>query len=848
MRTRFTQLFFMVALFLCLNAVSFATVYTSTTSGNWSTMTWSPAGSPGATDDVIIANGTIVTIDTSFTVANLTVGQGISGTLTFNQVNWHAVTVTGNVAIAAGGTFQVPTPSTNVVTGDISLSSPTILNVSNVGVISTGMGIVGTGIPTGATVTSVTPPSTITISLIATATIVGDSLTVGAVLSHTLAIGGNLTNNGTFDMAQTSSLQNCTVTFNSSSASDQNITGTTPILTRFRNVSISRGAQANKVVCNINVTGAGGFFTTTYTGTWEQTAGTFSVTSGNVNIGLLTPTPNNACTFNIIGTASAKILTSLNIFGTFLVNTSGTIEVGSGIDKLDLTAKFTAPTHVTATFTAGLIKVYGKLVTVGDNDVKFQGADFIVDPKAFATNDYAFRHTGGALAYPFYFTAGSITILNPNPFAAANPELAIAGSGAGTANISGSALFVLGNGGSTIPGLSTGFKINLSASTLLNHLTINTGSVGVTLATNVKIKGTLTLTSGIVTSATATLLTLNATSSLSGGNASSYVKGPLTWTVATTAQKVLEFPIGKGTAYRPLTLTVTQNYDTSTTYTAEQFEAAPPALSLPGSLTGVSSVRYFNINKSGTSVAKSTLKMSYSTDDGITDPTKCRVARGGTTAWIDLGGQGTAPTTGTLTSTADYTGFGNFVIGSGSTLYFTGMIEGFNNGGVMTPDTVTVELRSSGSPYALVESQKTLLNSTGYSAIPYTSVLASTPYWIVVKHRNSVETWSAATNSFAAGSITYDFTSAQAQAYGSNMVLKDGEYCFYSGDANQDGIVDSGDLGTVDNDNANYISGYTVTDVNGDGIVDSGDLGIVDNNNSAYVGKIIPPGAPRQHK
>ena len=62
----------------------------------------------------------------------------------------------------------------------------------------------------------------------------------------------------------------------------------------------------------------------------------------------------------------------------------------------------------------------------------------------------------------------------------------------------------------------------------------------------------------------------------------------------------------------------------------------------------------------------------------------------------------------------------------------------------------------------------------------------------------------------------------------------------YSGDVNQDGIIDSGDLGVVDNDNASYVVGYKNTDVNGDGIVDSGDLGVVDNNNAIYIGKIVP--------
>ena len=137
--------------------------------------------------------------------------------------------------------------------------------------------------------------------------------------------------------------------------------------------------------------------------------------------------------------------------------------------------------------------------------------------------------------------------------------------------------------------------------------------------------------------------------------------------------------------------------------------------------------------------------------------------------------------------------------------------------------------------------------SAGAAAINnFTTQLSSlSPYYIVVKHRNAVETWSAAGNAFnSSGVLTYNFTSAASQAYGNNLVLKNGKYCIYSGDVNHDGIVDSGDLASVDNDNSLYLSGYLATDVNGDGIVDSSDLALVDNNNSLYVSKIIPTGAP----
>jgi hypothetical protein len=90
----------------------------------------------------------------------------------------------------------------------------------------------------------------------------------------------------------------------------------------------------------------------------------------------------------------------------------------------------------------------------------------------------------------------------------------------------------------------------------------------------------------------------------------------------------------------------------------------------------------------------------------------------------------------------------------------------------------------------------------------------------------------------------YDFTSAEVQVYGSNMVLKGGKYCLYSGDVNHDNNVNLLDLIAVDNDNTNIITGYVDTDVNGDNIVNLLDLIIVDNNNTAIITRVAPTGAP----
>ena len=179
----------------------------------------------------------------------------------------------------------------------------------------------------------------------------------------------------------------------------------------------------------------------------------------------------------------------------------------------------------------------------------------------------------------------------------------------------------------------------------------------------------------------------------------------------------------------------------------------------------------------------------------------------------------------------------------GVTLTLTALIQGMYDGSTMVPDTVTVELHSTNSPYALIESKKGILNSSGTGSFTFKSAVNNVPYFIAIKHRNGIETWSSGGNTFISSVLSYNMTSSQGQAYGNNLILKGTKWCIYNGDVNQDGIVDSGDLGKTDNDNSNYISGYSSTDVNGDGIVDSGDLGLVDNNNALYVGKIIPTGA-----
>jgi hypothetical protein len=178
-------------------------------------------------------------------------------------------------------------------------------------------------------------------------------------------------------------------------------------------------------------------------------------------------------------------------------------------------------------------------------------------------------------------------------------------------------------------------------------------------------------------------------------------------------------------------------------------------------------------------------------------------------------------------------------------LSITALLQGSTNSSTsqMVPDTIACVIKNGSSPYSTVDSVKVLLNATGLGTAILSKVSLNTNYYIQIKHRNAMETWSNAVT-FSNSNPTYNFTSSQNKAYGNNLVQVGSKWCLYSGDINQDGAVDGSDLGDVDNDNNAFVTGYTITDLNGDGVVDGSDLGIVDNNNNSFIAKAVPTAAP----
>ncbi|MBK6877104.1 MAG: hypothetical protein IPG99_11825 [Ignavibacteria bacterium] len=161
-------------------------------------------------------------------------------------------------------------------------------------------------------------------------------------------------------------------------------------------------------------------------------------------------------------------------------------------------------------------------------------------------------------------------------------------------------------------------------------------------------------------------------------------------------------------------------------------------------------------------------------------------------------------------------------------------------------DTVRAYLRNTSSPFNIIDSGKGVVDSVTHTAQILFANAPSGTYYLHIKHRNSIETWSkAGGESYNRGSaFSYDFTTALSQAYGSNMILKGSESCIYSGDVNQDGVIDATDVAAIDNDAFGFLSGYLVTDLNGDNFTDGTDFLIADNNATSLVSKSTPEPGP----
>ena len=167
----------------------------------------------------------------------------------------------------------------------------------------------------------------------------------------------------------------------------------------------------------------------------------------------------------------------------------------------------------------------------------------------------------------------------------------------------------------------------------------------------------------------------------------------------------------------------------------------------------------------------------------------------------------------------------------------------------LVADNITIELHDP-TTFAIIESQTASLSTSGLASATF-APKAFGPYYVAVKHRSSIQTWSGAPVTVTGTTPLYNFTTASTQAYtdltpGANpaqRLVEPGIWAIYVGDINQDDYIDGNDFTQYDTESASgglFDGTYTPTDMNGDGFVDGNDFTDFDYNSSIAVTAFYP--------
>lgn len=405
------------------------------------------------------------------------------------------------------------------------------------------------------------------------------------------------------------------------------------------------------------------FYNVNQSGTLSQSTNNAGLTNSNITIG------GNAgsCTWNGPVTFVAP---NINIaYSTFYGSASFTMNGTTSLQKCT----------GGNTFGAGATAYFYNLGTV-DWRLAFTAAD-----------DY-----NGNVFYGQASTGKLLPAYNTDCTYAGN--ISISGSSDSIAFAAGGASARVTIDGNTNTNFSTASVKNMS----IKRLTINKSAGNFTLNKSIHITsgGDLTLTSGRLISSSSAMpilqdenITVTATTSAS----TSFIDGPMRLDVSSNGNQALHFPIGKGGYCRPVDLRFRHSTNTSYSYTAEVTNSSANALgwSRPAGVNNVSTTRWWDITRtvtsSGAAAPNTNLATSpvpeitiyYGADDNVVSTTDVTIVKNTTaapTSWIDIGGDGTAVPSGSITSTSSPSAFNSFSrFTLGSAMYYITTWTGASN-------------------------------------------------------------------------------------------------------------------------------------------------------------------------
>lgn len=138
-------------------------------------------------------------------------------------------------------------------------------------------------------------------------------------------------------------------------------------------------------------------------------------------------------------------------------------------------------------------------------------------------------------------------------------------------------------------------------------------------------------------------------------------------------------------------------------------------------------------------------------------------------------------------------------------------------------------------------STKIIVSTNGNASANISGITFNKGYYILLRHRNCLDTWSSTRLVLDNPTELYDFTTSGTAAAGNNMKnLGDGYFALYSGDVNKNGVIDISDHSILENQTPSFINGYHTYDLTGDNTVESADYSLLENNLPLLLTVITP--------
>lgn len=687
-----SQLSMVIALLLFFSTNTFAVTYYSRTSGgNWNVATtWSTVGYgnatntgtfPSAGDVANIGDGYTVLINAAVSVGTINIGQGVSGILEFRSTSNYTVNVSGSVTVNTGARFQYNTAV--VRTHQLNISK----NFTNFGVVDFYVGagqIVNLTFNTNSNST-VSGTGTWDLNNVTlnktTSTAFNLNVQTSAFESGIRAFIGTYgtyihNNTGTYNINPTAATftigpnmiyQIPLGTMWFASAADNVVLQGQLFLTG-GNVKIGttagiQGLRYDQNGANIprldissgNLEVYGGITYGTASSTepfhFRMTGGTVTINSGSTGSNRQLLYLNDVATSTFFMSAGTVTFQKPNTNGALTVDfsipgTNGTVTSNGGIlqfgnNSTASGAVFNFRPYTNATQphfrVAGSAGNAVTLATSYGSTANFRLLSLYID----VNKTFDIRSIGGAVG-----DTKTMTLL-----ATCNGVEALYNAGTFQQRLSTVTFNTTGAQAIGGPNITTFYNLSINNA---NHITLNKAA---------NVSNLLSMVNGKLFTTNTNVLTCLAAASSNIGSSTSYVDGPMVHTVASAVLSARTYPIGKGSAYRPVVLTVTHNNAVSVTYRAEVTNSPATALpfTYPPTISNVSAVRYTRFVRSAVSnFTSGRIQMYYNTDDVVGDKNTLIVAHDdGVSQWQNFGGVATANWVGNITSGL-FTNFHNY--------------------------------------------------------------------------------------------------------------------------------------------------------------------------------------------